>query len=59
MNITLDRIGDIATSLISCPFCGYHPIVAAGYQFGKVHCSNDDCKIFNVYFYPDQWSKRT
>ena len=56
--LTIDNIGCILETFEICPFCGNFPKVSGGYNFGKVNCSNDNCKIHNIFFYPNQWNSR-
>lgn len=56
--LTIENIGEILIEMIGCPFCASYPKHAGGYDFGKVYCSNENCKISHICFYPDEWNTR-
>lgn len=53
------EMNTILTFMKTCPFCGSHPKSASGYNIGKVYCSNDNCNLSNLYFFPHEWDKRS
>ena len=42
----------------TCPFCGSSHRKLMGYDYHKIGCSNVDCKIYKVAFFPEEWNTR-
>ena len=41
-----------------CPFCGHLHKKLLGYDFHKVGCSNDNCKLHGLSFTVEEWNTR-